>query len=180
MTVIDGYQKTPVVKAVRLISQKPVILEVDHDGGTDRIELNVPLTASNSTKPMSMGVRVTTSRGDVRFGQCTDGPGYAHNTIRAVDYTNDRIAIPYSEATAADFVAGMSMRIYNPDRTAMYRIQESKRQGDRLWLKLNGTALYAQGRVTDVGDGRLILDTRLTYATGNGKWNNFAGYIALK
>ena len=175
VTVIDGYQKEPVVLGVRLVSEEPVVLEVEHSRGVDTVEVNVPLAASNHTRPIEMGLRVRSDRGDVRVGVCNDGSGYARATIVAVDYANHRVAVPWNEAAASGFVQGATMRVYNDDRSALYRITAARRDGDQLWLTLDATALVARGRVLDVADGQLILDAFLTFADGVGPYNTFAG-----
>jgi hypothetical protein len=175
VTVIESYQKKPVIKAVRLISQVPAVIEVDYEGGTDRIEINVPLRASNTTTPQKLGVRVTRPRGDVRVGHCTQGPGAAKSQIKQVSYDEKRIAIPISATTEDDFTAGARIRIYNAGRSTMYQIDSVKRDGNQLWLTLDGTALVGMGKVGKVADGQLQLESFLDYANGTQRWNNFAG-----
>ncbi|HJN17304.1 MAG TPA: hypothetical protein QGH10_17495, partial [Armatimonadota bacterium] len=125
--------------------------------------------------PLDMGVRVTSARGDVRFGTCTEGPGFGSSVIDQVDYARDRVALAWSREAEADFVPGAALRIYNAGRSAVFHVTASERNDDKLWLTLTETALFARGRVVDVGDGQLMVEAYLTFADGTLEHNTFDG-----
>lgn len=176
VTVLDGYQKTPVVKAARILLENPVVVEVEYDGGKDTIEFNIPLEkTSNHTSPIAAGVCVKSSARNVRIGFCSDGPGYAHATIQKVDYAGERIALTWNNAAEADFIPGSPIRIYNKARSAIYHITAAKRDRSVLWLTLDATALFARGRAIDFADGQISIDSHLTFADGTHSRNAFDG-----
>ncbi len=173
LTVIDAYQKDPVVKSIRLVSERPLELEVTRDDGVDLIHLHIPLEASRPTAFRPLGVRVQsfsdgTPVRDVQIGHWApdSGPGYVRETIKAVDYDNNRIAIDPGPDPETDLAPGRAIRIYNQDRSALYRILSAGQEGDRIWITLDATALLARGPVTEVQDGQLSLGSYLTFAAG--------------
>ena len=44
VSVLDAYQREPVVREVRLLEESPVVLEVERAGETDRLHLHLPLS----------------------------------------------------------------------------------------------------------------------------------------
>jgi hypothetical protein len=48
------------------------------------------------------------------------------------------------EGREEQFAPGCAIRIHNDRRTTMHVIVSARRDGDRLWLKLNTTALLAR------------------------------------
>ncbi|MBT6144931.1 MAG: hypothetical protein HOH74_05850, partial [Gemmatimonadetes bacterium] len=116
VSVLDAYQGEPVVEKVRLISASPLVLEVEREGATDRIQLQVPSTPSTTMDHRTIGVRVQTSVAgqgtrDVRIGEWAPGEGaYTTTGIVAVDYAANRVAIV---APGGDQWLGRTLRIYN-------------------------------------------------------------------
>jgi len=174
LTVIDVYQKTPVVLGARLLSETPLVLEVTRSDGIDEIHLATPGGSSRGTAHRASGIRVRSRSGsrwtqDVQVGEYAPGkgPGYAFASIRAVDYENNRIALPYSAARQTDFVPGRTLRIFNWGRTGMFKIMAARRERSLLWLTLDKTALLAQGPVAKVEEGAVWLSATLYFANGH-------------
>ena len=172
LSVLDAFQKEPTVESARLISTEPVVLEVKRTGGTDRIQLHIPLTESRSTEHRALGLRVQSVENDeqvcdVQIGTYAPdaGPGYIQTTIQSVDYERDEIVLPVDENADA-FFSGAAIRIYNQGRSAMFRIKESESENGFLRATLDATALLAQGKVIEARDGRLKLDSYLVFANG--------------
>ena len=170
LSVLDAFQGEAVVRDVRLVQESPIILEVERQGAVDRIHLNVPLTPSTTATHRPLGARLhtlvdgETSR-DVRIGQWAldAGPGYVQGEIAALHYGHHWIELEYRDAWAA-LRAGRALRIYNEDRSALYRVVDVGQNGARLRVGLDATALLAQGPVEEVEDGRLHLGAYLTFA----------------
>ena len=59
---------------------------------------------------------------------------------------------------------GRAIRIYNSDRSAMFRIKDSRWEGGVLRVTLDATALLARGKVIEVQDGRVKLDSYMVFA----------------
>jgi hypothetical protein len=174
LTVLDTFQKTPVVKDVRLISESPLVLQVIHDSGTDEIHIGVPPGPSRTTDPRPVGVRVCSRAGgrvarDVQVGEWApgQGPGYASGVVRAVDYAQNRIAIDCAPAGESDFSPGRAVRIFNRGRSALFRVRDMRRDGERFWITLDRTALLARGPVAETGDGAVTLSSYFTFANGS-------------
>ena len=169
LTVLDGYQKTPVVKAVRLISEDPLKLEIERPDGVDEVTIEIPAGPSRTTDPRPIGVRVRSTAGqtttrDVRIGGTA--PGYAKAVVREVDYQTNRIAIDATRELQAHLSPGRSLRIYNAHRSGLYRVRELRPDGKLLWLTLDRTPLLARVPVTKVEDGVLRSNTPLVFANG--------------
>jgi len=163
LTLIDAPQGEPIIKEVRVVSESPLIIEVDHATGTDRIYLQVPLTSSSHTRHRALGVRVESQGRDVRIGTLVRaGGGYFHSSISDLDYAKHQITIEDDPA----LVKGTAIRIFNDGRTAMYQVKDVKRQDGQCTLTLDATALLGRGPVAAIHDGRLDLDTNLIFATG--------------
>lgn len=93
--------------------------------------------------------------------------GYVTAHIDAVDYDAQTIALPNRPGYAKAFTCGRSIRIFNDDRSAQFRIVASRTEADRLLLSLDHTALFARGPVRSVADGRVDVDAHLTFAAGD-------------
>ena len=182
VTVLDGYQKKPFVKATRILQQHPLVVEVEYEGGRDTVELNIPLQqTSGHTSPIDAGVWIKSSNRSVGIGACQNGPGYIRAKIRKVDYDKDRIALDWDQLAADDLVPGTPIRIYNKWRSAIYEITAAKRERKLLWLGLDATALFARGRALACAEGQISLDAHLTFADGTHPHNAFEGtYIAKR
>jgi len=177
LTVLDAFQSAPVVQGVRVVEERPLRIEVTRADGVDELTLNVPDGPSRTTAHRPVGVRVrSTTNGrvcrDVRIGATGDGaPGYYSTSIAAVDYEKQAIAVP-EDGTAADALAvGRTIRIFNPERSGLYRIVSVRPEGKSLWLTLDRTALLARGPVRAVDTGVLYFDAHFTFASYGG----FAG-----
>lgn len=173
LSVLDAFQKTPVIESVRLVSEAPLVVKVSRADGEDEIHLNIPPSPSYRTAPRPLGVRVRSRVGDkwvrdVQVGKWAPGrgPGYATGTLCGTDYAANQIAIESARGCEADFAPGRAVRVYNARRSAMFRVLTTKRQGDRLWITLDQTALLARGPVADVSDGTVTLAAYLVFANG--------------
>lgn len=181
LSVLDAFQGKPTVQSVRLISRSPMVLEVDLGNRKDTIHLNVPRKNGISPAPQSIGVRVVSIRdgktaGDVRIGQWSPqvptDQAFSAGRITAVDYAQNRIAVTLNPKVAP---VGAPIRIYNESRSAMYQVAAADTADGRLWLTLDATALLARGKVSQVKEGVLYLDTNLSLADGTDTYNQFAG-----
>ena len=174
LTVLDAYQgDAATVTGVRVISQDPLEIEVSYQGGSDRVCIGTPAGPSLTTAYRKHGIRVVSTvngetRRDVQAGHWApgQGPGYAHAELVATDCPAQKVAIPYSEALEAICEPGRAVRIFNERRTAMFRVVETAREDDRLWLKLDTSALLARGPVIAVEDGVLEVGAHFTLSTG--------------
>lgn len=173
LTVLESAQGEPVVRQVRLRSRSPLVLEVQRDGAVDEIHLHAPSDAGRTTAHLSRGVRVRTVQGeqvtrDVRIGNWSDaeGPGYLSGAIAQTDHAGKRIAVNTKDWPMEELTAGAAVRIFNEQRSAMFRIVSAERDGERLWLTLDQTALLAQGPVAQVQGKTLDLAVRLQFANG--------------
>ncbi len=174
LSVLDVFQKTPVVQRVRLLSEWPLVLEVTRPDGVDEVHLATPPGPSRTTAHRPLGVRVRSRQGerwirDVQVGEYArgKGPGYATGTICDLDYATNRVAVSAAAGAQAAFAPGRTLRIYNAERTGLFRIVAAKREGSLLWLTLDKTALLAQGPVTKVAEGSLWLGVPLTFANSS-------------
>ncbi|MBI3922673.1 MAG: heparinase II/III family protein [Armatimonadetes bacterium] len=173
LTVLDAYQKTPVVESVRLLSDSPLVLEVTRSDGKDEITLYLPAGPSRVTSHRPLGVRVRSQTRDkwvrdVQVGEYASGkgPGYATGTIRATNYATNEIALDYLTSLVTDLAPGRAIRIFNAQRTAVFRIRSTRREGARLWITLDQSALLARGPVAEVADGSVTLSAYLVFANG--------------
>lgn len=186
LSLFDAYQGEPVIEQVRLVSQSPLVLEVEREGAIDRISLQMPLTPSTSMAHRPIGVRVqTTADGmttrDVRIGSwAPEVGGYSKAQVVAVDYEANRVALDLPGRSAPgqaagqaavqadeltqDLQVGRTIRLFNDGRAALYRIEDVTQDGERLWLHLDKSALLGRGDVTDVEEGRVHLNSYLTFA----------------
>ncbi len=173
VTVLDGYQKVPVVEAVRLVKADPITLRIDRADGADEVTLRVPPGPSRTTAHRPVGVRVRSLRGDrrrdVRIGMLGGGgaPGYVLGEITALDYEARWIDVSRTQGDVALVQPGRHVRIHHPMRSAMFRIEAVHSEPDRLRLTLDKTALMARFPVTAIEKGRLILGARSPFATGH-------------
>jgi len=170
LTVLDSYQNTPTVTAVRLISRDPIGIEVTRPEGVDEVTLTLPPGPSRTTEPRPLGVHVLMRAGDqvirnVRIGGTE--PGYAAGRIAALDYQKQEIVIEGNRLTAEDFAPGRAIRIFNDMRSAMYRIVAVAPDGPRPRLTLDQTALLARFPVTAATNGRLTVPFRTPFTTGH-------------
>ena len=179
LSVLDPSQSEPVVKSVRLASTAPLTLLVRRADGVDRITFQIPDGPSVNTAHRALGVQVQLASAageakDVTIG-ATKGSadsGYVLSRVEAVDYVGKRIALKAEPGLEADLQPGRAVRIYNAQRSAMYRIQKTARERDRVWVTLDRSALLAQAPVTKIDQGRLHLGAELTFANG---WYDKAG-----
>jgi len=171
LTVLDAYQRTPVVRSVRLLGEDPIVLSVIRDDGEDEITLRVPDGPGRTTAPRALGICVRSRTGDVwtrdvRIGACDDNgrPGYAESVIRDVDYDRCRIAI--GSADAPDFPLGRTVRIFNEHRSAQYIVQGVEQADGLTWLTLDRTALLARLPIVGVEGESLRLAVVPVFANG--------------
>ena len=173
LSVLDAYQKTPVVQAVRLVSQQPLTLEVTRDGAVDTLVLATPDTTTRTSAHRPLGVSfATVARGktvkQVRIGETAagEGPGYATGKIVATDYETNEITVEAPAAQQADFVVGRYARVFNDRRSGMFRLVEAKPEGKLLRLKLDQTAHLGEGPVVSAAEGMLWIGSFLNFANG--------------
>jgi hypothetical protein len=170
LTVLDSYQNTPTVTAVRLVSGDPITLEVTRPDGVDEITLPTPPGPSRTTQHRPLGVRVLMRTGDkvtrdVQIGGVE--PGYAQGRIASLDYATQEVVVEGDGLKADDFAPGRSIRIFSDLRSAMYRIVAVAPDGPRLRLTLDQTALLARLPVTAAKGGRLTVPFRTPFTTGH-------------
>ena len=163
MTLLEGYQKTPVIQGVKLLSETPLVLEVAVAGGVEEITLNIPEGPSRPTSHRPISVRVRSRRGeawtrDIRIGTDADGrPGYVQTRIAAVNYAARQLAVPATRVHEAALAVDRTIRIHNSGRSGLYRIEAVQRDEGRLWLTLDHSALLARERVTGIREGQVLL-----------------------
>jgi len=174
LSVLDGFQGAPVVDRVRVVSEDPVVLEVTHPDGLDEVTIRLPPGPSCTTALRPVGVRVRSRRGDawerdVRIGQVDPAPGagYVTSRIAAADYARQEITVPLTGPERNAFVKDRTVRIYNADRTARFRVCGVREDGQQLRLTLDQTALVAQGPVKEAAGDRVLLDAYLTFANSS-------------
>lgn len=174
LTVIDPFQGQPAVQSARVVSEEPLEVEVAYEGGVDRIHIGVAPGPSATTQHRAQGLRVVSTRDgqvtrDVQVGHWASdqGPGYVIDTIAELDYGAREIAIPYAEGREQQFAPGCAVRVHNDRRTTMHVIVAARRDGDRLWLKLNTTALLARGPVTQCEDGAVMVGEYMLFGTAH-------------
>ncbi len=174
VTVIDAYQGEPVVQSARVVSEEPLQVRVQYAGGVDLVTLATPPGPSRTTAHRDHGVRVISRRDgaivrDVSVGSCgaDDGPEWLSGQIVGLDYAARTVDIPWQEGYEEAFTPGRAVRIFNPDRTAVFRIEDVKRVDDVLRLTLNDTALLSRGPVTELRDGALDVAAYFVYSTGH-------------
>ena len=177
LTVLDGWQKAPVVSSVearggRPGSGQPLAITVQRPDGYDEITLNLPDGPSLTKALRPLGVRVRSNTNgqwtrDVRIGQWQPGKtdGYRTAVIQSLDYEAQTVTLSMDRAGDADFAPGRTVRIYNDRRSGLYRIMKAARAGDALTLTLDCTALLARGPVRKAAAGQVVLDAHLTFAT---------------
>jgi len=177
LTVLDAYQKAPVVEGVRVIEERPLRIQITRADGVDEITFNVPDGPSRTTAHRPVGVRVRVDTNgqpvrDVRIGKLNDdAPGYHSTTIAAVDYERQAIAVPNDETAREALVEGRAIRIFNRDRSGLYRVVAARPEGDLLWVTLAHSALLARAPVRAVNLGVVYFDAHFTFASYGG----FAG-----
>lgn len=171
VTVLDPYQKIPVVKQVQLVSESPLVLEIEHAGGRDTIYLQLPAATTVATAHRPLGVRVKSCRGstvvrDVKIGyRSLDGEAaYLQHPIQTVDYTSWRLSLEWSKSLEVELTPGRTLRIHNEERSALYKVVSSTRDGENLWVELDATALVARGQVEKVTATQVRLHAFLVFA----------------
>ena len=175
LSVLDPFQKSPGVERVCLVSSDPLTVEVKRsDGALDTIVFSTPPGASRTTEHRELGVlyRSEAPGGAVRevavgsVGAPRAGAGYARATVKSVDWAANEITVPYQPGLENDFLPGRYLRLYNGERSAMYRLLKASREGGSLRLTLDSTALLAQGPIAKTEDGALYLGDELVFANG--------------
>ncbi|NLF16127.1 MAG: hypothetical protein GX595_02570 [Lentisphaerae bacterium] len=165
LTVLDPYQGQPQIRAVEVVAEDPLTIAVHRDGGTDRVVLHIPDSASRTTAHRPVGVAVQSAGRDVRIGGAD--PGYVSAVIAATDHAAQQVTVPYSEACAAALRPGRYVRIFNDQASSMWRLGGVERDGDRLRLTFRETALVAELPIEMVTeDGRLALGVRTPFVRG--------------
>lgn len=174
VTVVDPYQNEPVVRSARIISEDPLQIEVTLADGVDVIHLAIADGPSETTEHRAQGVRVVSARNgevwrDVQVGEYApgEGPGYVADEITALDYETREIAIPYEDGREELFAPGQALRIFNEFRTAMFRIEAARVDGETLWLTIDTTALLQRGPFTGAADGVLDVAEYFMFANGH-------------
>jgi oligo-alginate lyase len=170
LTVLEPYQKTPLITGVRLLSEKPLVLAVERGAVVDEITLATPDGSSRPHQHRALGLRVRTRQGshavrDLRVGDYgeTSAPGYTKTVIRRVDYEHNQIRLRHTAERAGEMRPGRYVRIFNRDRTGMFRIVAAQRDEDDLLLTLDSPALLAQGPVVKTAPGALWINAYLDW-----------------
>jgi hypothetical protein len=174
VSVLDAFQGDPVIRDVRLLSERPIVVEITRPDGSDEISLHLPDGPSRTTAHRPIGIRVRSHDGqqwtrDVRVGEVGDsaGPGYANGSILDVNYERNEILVRSESVDPGDFAEGRAIRIFNDMRTAMFRITQAEQEGKGIRVKLDKTALMAQLPITGLRQGKLRLGVKTPFATGH-------------
>ena len=173
LSVIDAYQKTPVINEIRLLSENPIKLEVIRADGKDEITLTTPPGPSRTTAPRAIGIRVQSQTNgvvtrDVRIGAATPKgePGYAQAEIKAVDYESNRIVLAHNPEFRQGLQPGRTLRIFNEYRSAQYQIHAVEATADSISVTLGRTAHLARLPLKKVVGNSLRIGTNLVFANG--------------
>ncbi len=173
LTVLDPFEKVPVVQNVKVLAEAPLVVEIARADGVDEVSVHLPPGPSRTTAHRPIGIRVRTRAGqpkrDVRIGSFPDnsGPGYVTGKIFGADYDARQIVIDGVSGHRQDFHTGRAIRIYNDMRSAMFGIVGTSAEGNRLRITLDKTALVARFPVTAVAPGRLQLGVTTPFVTGH-------------
>lgn len=179
LSVLEAFQKTPVITGTRVLSEDPLTLEITRADGKDLIRLYTPAGPSATTSHRPVGVQVTSLNAagaetrNVQIGKCgtNEGPGYIMTRVADVNYEAQKLAVPYQPGYEAAFPTGRYVRVFNEGQTGLYRIMRSEREDKKYWLTLDTTALFARAPVKNAESGKVFLDASLIFATGQ----TFAG-----
>ncbi len=163
VTVLDTYQNQPVVQSVRLVSSSPLVLEVRHEAGTDKLTWTAPDDPSTGTAPLALGVSLERDGRTTAVGGQT--PGYGRGTVRGADLAANRLMIEADPAFRQQCRPGRWVRVYNDQRSAMARVAEVREAGGSLAVSLAGSALLARGPVSAAADGALDLEAYLLFGS---------------
>jgi hypothetical protein len=141
------------VRDVRVIGRDPLVIEVEHTGGTDRLALDVPMAANDPFVPREIGVSL--KRGGVTW-QVGSGPdggsGYERGTVVACDYEQNAITV---EGLAPDGLAGRFVRLFTENRSSAYQILSAEAVAEGTRLQLDQTSLLFEALIDGFEDGRL-------------------------
>jgi hypothetical protein len=169
LTVLDAFQSTPTVESVRVVSEEPIVLEVQRANGVDTITIHIPNGPSRTTAHRPLGVDVRSAARNVRIGNLGDGtgPGYAMASILDVDYEHETVFVEQSEGWQQDFAPGRTVRVHNEMRSQLLTIAQADRNGERVRLTFGKTALMARLPVLAVRGNRLELGVKTPFTTGH-------------
>ncbi len=177
LTVLAPGQGRSTALQVELLSQNPLRLEVKHGDTQDRIEFTLG-RADPGVPAALVGVRVERTavggrKQEIRIGEreAGRGDGYVRSQIVAVDRDHNAIVCRWdgadtgSGAGATAFVSNAVVRLYNEQRSSLWRIEKASRDGSQVRLQLDRTSLAAFGPVSRMEDGIVYLAAGLPLAT---------------
>jgi hypothetical protein len=174
VTVLDAYGAESVVKSVKLLSNRPIVLEITRKDGNDIVTLNIPNGPSLTTTHRPLGIAVKSETlgkvtRDVKIGSLDvgEGPGYAEATIAGVDYEKNQILLDAESNDIGKFRPGSSIRIYNNLRSAMFKVEKANYCDGYLMLTLDNTALMGRFPVTGITGSKLELGAATPFSINN-------------
>ncbi|MBD3291559.1 MAG: hypothetical protein GF393_01435 [Armatimonadia bacterium] len=154
VTVIDtraGDEGT--VREVRVLDRDPVVVEVEHTDGSDRLTLHVPMATDGPFAPREIGVTLERDGEAWQIGSGSDGePGYDRGTVVACDYEQNTITV---EGLAPDGLAGRFVRLFTENRSSAYQILSAEAVAEGTRLQLDQTSLLFEALIDGFEDGRL-------------------------
>lgn len=173
LTVLaPGQGRTPGPQ-VELLSENPLRLEVKHGDAEDRIEFTLDRGRPGASLAL-VGVRLERRapggrRQELRIGECGSGrgDGFIRSQVVAVDRNLNEIACRCDGAGADAFVSGAVVRLYNEQRSSLWRVGKVSREGSQVRLQVDRTSLAASGPVSRLEDGVVYLDAGLPLATSS-------------
>lgn len=173
LTVLAPGRAGSVTPEIELLSENPLQLEVKHGDARDRIEFTFDRGSRGDSLAL-VGVRVErTAPGgrvqDVRIGAggSEPGDGFLRSQVTALDRDHNEIVCPVDGTGADAFLSGAAVRLYNEERSTLWRVAKASREGPRVRLQLDRTSLAASGPLKRVEDGVVFLGAALPLATSS-------------
>ena len=175
LTVLAPGQDRSAGVQVELRSEHPLQLVVRRGEAQDLIEFT--LNKGNRGVPLSVsGVRVERNAAggrteEIRIGAggSERGTGFRRAQIGTVDRERNEISCRVDGAGIGpeDFAPGAVLRLYNEQRSGLWRILQVTPDGSRVRLRLDRTSLAASGPVARMEDGVVYLAAALPLATSS-------------
>lgn len=176
LTVIEPSQGEPQVRAVRVLSETPLVLSIELPDQRHEVTLQLPAgpEVSMATRPLGVGLAVYQGgavRREVLIGACSGAAasGWAGGVVTQVEdgaTHAPRITIrPDLPQDVQSLTVGRWVRLFSERRSAMYQVRAREAvAGGCLCLTLNQTLLLAEGAVAEASPTGLKLDARLLFA----------------
>ena len=106
---------------------------------------------------------------EIRIGECGSGRGngFIRSQIIALDRDRNEIVCRREGAGADAFVSGAVVRLYNEQRSSLWRVGKVSGEESQVRLQLDRTSLAASGPVSRLEDGIVFLAAGLPLATSS-------------